>query len=351
MFNISFTSFFSAYIFSLIIILLIWLFCWGRSVYTEFEVSLLRISIILMLFRLVCPVEYLMSYSIYIKDIYYEFCKYMRIDIIYNISIIEIFVGASLWVSCFLLMRRAISYRRFLKVVRAGKRVDWVFVERRFRKVRIPVVELKGIKQSFIVGVFKPRIILGDNLDEKRSIIISHEIQHYLNHDLFYKWLFELVNILYWWNPMIYIIKRHFSNLLEVHTDFMILEDATFYEKMNYAELLLSMAKKGGTKKYGIGIKGEGSFLKKRVLAILLQKKAKKNLYPVICLLIAILSFGIVFEPENNYKFEEGQFAKESSYIIYENDYYCIYMNGKFVGKLEQVPKELRDINVYLGED
>ena len=329
---------------------MILILCRKKRIYTKTEIKILRIALILITFRLIFPVEYVISRSIYVNRTYFRFCQYMRSNIIGNILVIELFCIISLSISVILLIKKIIEYRYFLEIVKMGKIVEYIHTKKYNREVKIPVIEIDDINMSFIVGIINPKIVIYNGIEENRDKVIMHEVRHYLNNDLFYKWLFEIANILYWWNPIIYLIKRYFSNIVEINTDFGVIENASYYERMKYVELLLAMAKKCKHEKFGTGIQGEGFFFKTRILTIIQQNHRKNSIFSIVCLLMVTLSFVFVLEPETIYECKVGQFTEEDAYILYENNFYKIYMNGKFVGELKTLPQELEDWKIYIGE-
>lgn len=62
---------------------------------------------------------------------------------------------------------------------------------------------------------------------------------HYIKRDLFLKCFFEILCLLYWWNPLVYIVRYYFSNILEIRNDLIVCNELSEIEKIHYVEILL----------------------------------------------------------------------------------------------------------------
>ena len=136
--------------------------------------------------------------------------------------------------------------------------------------------------------------------------IFIHEIQHIKNKDVWIKLGIELLTILYWWLPFIYIFKREVETLIELRVDHQISQKMDDAKKLDYVESLISVSRKL------INIRNnnepriasqftlrEENLLKKRIYFYLDQRTKKRNLLAlVVILLFAWVSFPtVVFEP------------------------------------------------------
>ena len=61
-----------------------------------------------------------------------------------------------------------------------------------------------------------------------------HEVGHYIKRDLFLKCFFEILCLLYWWNPLVYIVRYYFSNILEIRNDLIVCNELSEIEESIY---------------------------------------------------------------------------------------------------------------------
>ena len=186
--------------------------------------------------------------------------------------------------------------------------------------------------------------------------ILNHEIQHYKHHDFIIKILCELISAVYWWNPLVALLKQQISKSLEFSVDYNIVSKLCDSEISEYLECLLSVAK-NTIPKYStcsLTFVSENTLdLKQRVKYILHTESSSQNILIRIlltCLLLIILSFSIVIEPHYDYSnVSDETFAlNDTSYFIQKDDTYYLYSDGEFKFSTSSIADELySDIPVY----
>ncbi len=74
-------------------------------------------------------------------------------------------------------------------------------------KTRVEISCNPLIASPMLISFFRPRIILpvGELEDKELSYIFVHELIHYKQRDMFYKWLIQIVVCIHWFNPLLYI--------------------------------------------------------------------------------------------------------------------------------------------------
>lgn len=96
---------------------------------------------------------------------------------------------------------------------------------------------LLGIKKSYIV---LPRVSL---TEVQLYHILSHELTHYKNKDLIYKWFMQLILCVHWFNPAVYFIAKALNQECEYACD----ESTTYHytkeQQFDYGTTLIEMAK------------------------------------------------------------------------------------------------------------
>ena len=83
---------------------------------------------------------------------------------------------------------------------------------------------IPGERQSAIFGVIRPIMILPDAVLEEKTVayMIQHEIKHYANYDLWLKFLVDLLVVIHWWNPIVYMMRKELSLAFELSNDYMV---------------------------------------------------------------------------------------------------------------------------------
>lgn len=136
-------------------------------------------------------------------------------------------------------------------------------------------------------------------------------------------------------------------------------------EKIQYAESLLSVAKKViVNKQFDLSIV-DHNYLKERIFQLIndnqiSQKRKKFSTILNVMFLSIIMIISLIFVPEADYKEhaqevyeEEGAFSitADDSYFIKSPDGYKLYMNGEYVTTIKNIPSDLKEVPVYEKEN
>ena len=211
----------------------------------------------------------------------------------------------------------------------------------------------------FIYGIFHPVIVLPDSVHSKEELfyILSHETAHYYNHHTLYKFLCSLLEVIYFWNPLVKIFVKEINRIIEISVDSKVIAPLEPLGRLDYSKSLTSMARTLAEKKTTLAFtatynptKTDDSRLNKssktksslsqRIQMIIGSPDKIKTLAPnglVSSLLLIgalMISLVFVFEPyricnEN----EVGTFTSETRnlfYIINTDGTYDLYLDGKY---------------------
>lgn len=171
-------------------------------------------------------------------------------------------IAGILWMAGMILsvIWRLYTYRGFVREIRT----DWIPVtdERVFsksveiqRRLRIghhvPLYESGRVNSPMLIGLRKPCIVLpSELLAEMRvkgndmCLILHHELVHYKRRDIWYKWLFQAVLCIHWFNPLLYLFNRKFNIDCELACDEMVMTLLTEEGRRAYGDVLLDVAEK-----------------------------------------------------------------------------------------------------------
>ncbi|MGI6255630.1 MAG: M56 family metallopeptidase [Acutalibacter sp.] len=103
------------------------------------------------------------------------------------------------------------------------------------------LVQTVRVMSPMIVGFRHPTILLPNfpYTQEEYRLILIHELVHWKNRDLWVKFFVEIYCICFWWNPLVYFMRRDLSRTLELKCDAEVLKDKTPQEAKAYREALV----------------------------------------------------------------------------------------------------------------
>lgn len=332
-------------IFSILAVFIILYMNRKRQTFSKIEVlSFLALCMVIHV-RLFLPLEFPFTYSLYLSGLYFDMCSVLEKSLYHSVTVRDILLAIELLGVLLIGVYKIFSY---IKLVWYTKDAEFLKAFKISKYKRVHIYSSGVIKEPFIVGIWKTKIFLPKEKMAGMNYIIEHEIQHYKNHDLHFKLLFEIISVIYWWNPLIYVMKKYFYNMIELHNDFSVTERISEEQKINYAATLIEVAKFKHTTKNGIGINSQESFLKYRVYSIFEKKNSKGFIFLLVLTICSFISFFVVIEPYDTPHITDNEFLmqKDEMYFIKEPTGYCLFVDGEEVGLLETIPEELKDIIV-----
>lgn len=237
----------------------------------------------------------------------------------------------------------------------------------KIRSIKIAVIP--GEKQAAIFGVIRPILILPDAVLEEKTVahMIRHEMKHYANYDLWLKFFVDLLVVIHWWNPVVYVMRKELSLAFELSNDYMVTRDMPELEKLEYAETLVQAAKLTSNQQvYDLNLTG-GECLETRIKMLLKEKTTEKvrgRLLTATNLLFVflIMIISLVFVPEVSYKesmpYDSEEFdgaydiTPENAYYLKTKDGYELYTDGVYRGTDQEAVEEFIEmgIPVYVRE-
>lgn len=105
----------------------------------------------------------------------------------------------------------------------------------------IPVRQTFLVSFPVIVGYFHPIIYLPvqDFSKEDLCNVITHEYTHWKFHHLHIKLFVHMSTILLWWNPLIYLLEKDLSHIIELVCDDIVMNQFNDQEKLDYLDTLI----------------------------------------------------------------------------------------------------------------
>lgn len=99
-------------------------------------------------------------------------------------------------------------------------------------------------RSPYVIGFLKPRIIIPHELaciqsQETIEYMMIHELIHIKKHDLFWKSLYLIFTVVFWFNPLVWLGFRRFSDDQELDCDYRVLEFLDNNQIIGYGYALL----------------------------------------------------------------------------------------------------------------
>lgn len=219
--------------------------------------------------------------------------------------------AASLWfiIAVLTLMIKLINYYRFKSaVIKSSDPITdpRVIALRNSFCIKLHIRRSPALyESSFIsgpltIGLFHPVIILPQSSADERiqsqfQLILHHELIHVARKDLLYKWVYQLLLCLHWFNPLLQYIGRQMDADCELSCDEQILTQLTDTGKRLYGNVLLDTAEQavnGRQTTLATTLYTNKKDLKKRLAHIAhYQKIPRLRLALSVCTLMITLMF------------------------------------------------------------
>ena len=116
------------------------------------------------------------------------------------------------------------------------------------RDLKVQVFRTEQASTPMGVGIFRRKIILpcGEIPPQELEYILRHEYTHFLHGDLWVKLLTQVYCCLFWWNPLVYLLRRDLPQILEIRCDMAVTNDYTVSQKAEYLQTIVNSLKRMG---------------------------------------------------------------------------------------------------------
>ena len=211
----------------------------------------------------------------------------------FNIYVCLFFIWSAL--ALILFVRKITVYQGFIQYIKAGnKEVSDIKIlnllsdceEKLNIKTRVELSCNPLITSPMLIGFFRPRIILpvGKLEDKELSYIFVHELTHYKQRDMFYKWLIQIVVCIHWFNPFAYLLEKEVNKSCELSCDEKVISILDNTARREYGDTLISFLKSNNLYKSSLAsvtLTEGAEQLKERLGAIMNFKKKSKAIIAV----------------------------------------------------------------------
>lgn len=166
----------------------------------------------------------------------------------------------------------------------------------------IPIYSTAYIKSPFTVGFVHPRIYLpihfiSDYDESDCRFMLLHELQHYKHGDALVNGIMNLVNIVYWFNPLIWYALKEMRNDREIACDSSVLSILSEQDYEAYGNTLINFAEKISLSNFPFASTMGGNIKQIRKRIINIASYQQKNHFQKVrgafsCFLISFLLLG-----------------------------------------------------------
>ena len=202
-----------------------------------------------------------------------------------------------------LFVRKVTVYQGFIQYIKAGnKEVSDIKIlnllsdceEKLKIKTRVELSCNPLLASPMLIGFFRPRIILpvGEWEDKELSYIFVHELIHYKQRDMFYKWLIQIVVCVHWFNPFVYLLEKEVNKSCELSCDEKVIAVLDDKRKREYGDTLISFLKSNNLYKSSLAsvtLTEGAEQLKERLGAIMKFRKKSKVITAITAIFTVIV--------------------------------------------------------------
>lgn len=351
----------------------LWFLLKSYKMIVQIPISILLAGILLVLVRLLIPVEFQFQQTIGDKYVFPLLFSFLYIPItntfpfkfcIYHVCLLIWMMGIILFsfrvIYFYINFTKRIEQESYVPDKHMTALLNGIEYPRKKTK-QFKLIKTNLVSVPLLFGLFKPKILLPDIdlSDNELYYILLYETTHYYNYDLWTKVFIEFVSILYWWNPFIYILRLEIDKILEIRVDKAIIKSFNETKKLQYLECLLKIAK--GTfptriNSFSLPFGSSGaSVLVQRFNIVLSNTKRKPNITVSILLIMISLIFistsFIVIEPysvKSDVQQQTVELATENSYLISNpKEGYDLYVNNQYFGTVTEIKDSFSNLPIY----
>lgn len=219
-------------------------------------------------------------------------------------------------------------------------------------KRTLPLLVSNGVNSPTLYGILRPKILLPGKYfaqfssDELRHILL-HELVHYIRKDIITNWLFTILLILNWFNPILWYASKKMREDQELSCDDRVISNLEADEVKQYGYTIVKLVEANMAGRFrpvvATSFTSDKSLIKRRINMIALFKRGS---YKWTVLGIAIITIFSCVALTNAAEEEPG--AKKSEILeLYANEPLFNQVNEKIRNTVKQT---VSDVMQQLGK-
>lgn len=193
------------------------------------------------------------------------------------------------------------------------------------------VVEYAGVTTPCLFGIMRPYILLPKAYQLSEAdlyIVLRHETAHHFHRDLLLKVALKMITLVYWWNPICWLLNNQTDVLLDMRIDEKLTSKGNTM-KREYLNCLLRIADASvdaeteTSSTFVISMCRDSSLIKKRFV-MMTEKRGKSHLAVVLALFVAVGIFCFSY----SYTFEARYLSPEMEQYTITSENGCLVLNS-----------------------
>ena len=297
--------------------------------------------------RMLIPIELPWVMIIPNRTIYnplYDAIRYR----VFSVSIGEMLIVVWLFGTVIQILRLIVRYRNFGTKIRlikeSGKDVSSSLIEEYgIQKVKIIMTEKTKVPMTVGIGNYTILIPEENYSDKEKKLILHHELTHIKNGDLIIQFLSNILCVVYWWNPAVYLFRRNLEQYFELRCDGTVTSEMQKQELAEYLEILLKIYKNGNDNVSGsdIGVIEDysigGKELKERFerLSKNIERTSRRYIGRLAAFILAagllIMSYSFIIQSD----YPAPEMDEESTEVTPKNAYVVHLKDGSYVFRMD----------------
>lgn len=339
----------------------------------QFDIKPLLVIFVMISLRLALPleIEILSHFSstrilVFLNDL-------LTTEIIYGYTLFNLLIFLWVFISSIklinLIRKTYLTYRLFSIFPSIQLSNDILlslndFIPKR-RKINVICVDF--ISAPMVIGFIKCTIILPKRTysKEELSLILQHELTHFRNHHIWIKLLIEIIYALYWWNPLLLMMRKQTYELLEKDVDISVLK-ANKTNVATYAKFLLKMYKEACEHETQSNVtwkksplisefarnKSQSEFIKRCQLIltynnVCIHQTLNKAFYIILLAIVVSVSF-VTIQPSYPLPTEDDYFilTNDNTYLIKSKQGFDVYYENKYLETITNITSEYEHLTI-----
>lgn len=190
--------------------------------------------------------------------------------------------------------------------------------------IKIPVIYDRSLETPSLFGLIRPKLLIPSEIinnlsEEEKRYVFLHELAHFKQKDILINWIMMLVQILHWFNPIVWYAFYKMHEDCEIACDAYVLSQLKPVEYKKYGETIINLINTI-SKPYWvsttIGMANNKSSIKRRIKMI---EMFKKNSWKWSIIAVAVL-VAVGFAGLTNSKSVASLNNKDDANILSKNN-------------------------------
>jgi len=329
------------------------------------------IVIFLIFIKLLMPHEFSFTYTLASKILLPTIAAIKKIYISENITIGNLLLCTWIVISILLLLHTLFRHWKLMKTLylvpvtektEICQLLSQLCIQKQIR-TEPKIIQLDINTAPFIIGLRNTLIVLPSQLSNiEIRFILLHELEHLKHHHPLIKSCTEIVTAIYWWNPVIWLLRREIIYAMEMQADIHVIKTLPNKVRLTYLESLVKISKKVNRKQNvnpALSFAFKSSMIERRINTALkfdcfknYIKTSKIYIWSLtLSIVLLLFSFVFTFESYNVSPVNvEGTFIikPETDYfVLRDNNLYDLYVNGEFIVTIPNIPNDLSNLPIH----